>query len=220
MLTGEGEILNTGGTNFSTNPGVLHIDDSRVGVIGYTGNIVQQCDSGPADAELVRAALADLEREDERFRKRMKEIEEEIKKVKETRSDDLTKARLRGMGLKPTDDPDVNYFLANMHNALRVPEGYLNKKIDKLSVGPNDVLVIHVDATDIPSSAKEKWLRKVKKSVGPLFDARGLKDRHIWVAADKTGFSVIGIEKTLTKKDVDEARRILREKKPRPPIMG
>jgi hypothetical protein len=159
------------------------------------------------------------------LKERVETLEKELAQLKKRRYDDLIKAELRGMGVEPTDDLDVNYFLRNLHKSLRVPKKLLGpSELNKLTIGTNDILVISVDSSMVPDNKKEKWLRRAKEEIGPLLDARGLRDRHIWVSTDKTGFSVIGVEEstfTSTPPGLLPLNELApAKKKPRPPIMG
>jgi hypothetical protein len=138
----------------------------------------------------------------------------------------LIEDKLRAMGREPTGDPDVDYFMHNMHNALKVPKDYLSTP--KITVGPNDILVVYIETSFVPKQRIEDFLRSAKKGLKPLFEQTGIDDRVLFIAGEhKTGFQVIQVEsaysngkKMLTKKDIAEARKILRTKKNTPPVMG
>jgi len=146
------------------------------------------------------------------------------------------------------DKEDIEYFRRNLFKALKIPPDYLSESpVPDLKVGPNDILVVHLDVSCVPNDQVETFRQKTITSLTPAFEERGLKGRILWLTTRNEGstrFSVIGIERfkelnkrwtppnpdedinipvreTFTKEDVEEARRTLRAKrKYPPPIMG
>lgn len=68
--------------------------------------------------------------------------------------------------------------------------------IDRLKVGPNDILIWNIRTTDIPPSRVESYLRKAKANIVPLWEKVGIEDRVLYVAGDTDGFSVIHVDPT------------------------
>ncbi len=99
--------------------------------------------------------------------------------------------------------------------------GSLLDQMPRLEVGPNDILVIHLDVADIPTNRVEAYMVKAKKSLGDVFAKRGLKGRVLWVPTREreTGFSVIGVND----REQHLARALPKSatvKKYPPPVMG
>ena len=137
---------------------------------------------------------------------------------------------------------NIEYFRSNVMRSLVLPYAMRD-----LTVGPDDCLVMHVDTEHVPPNRAETFLRKIKNDMRPLWERMGIQDRVMVISGDKTGISVIHStsgpeyqkaikkmaayaaenrywngEKVLTKKDVAEARKILRaqKRKRNVPLMG
>lgn len=104
-------------------------------------------------------------------------------------------------------------------------------QMSRLEVGPNDILIVNLDVTNVPRNRVDAYMVRAKKSLVPLFEERGLRGRVLWVPTREreTGFSVIGVndrEQHLAQASSQSATvgtltltRRARKKYP-PPVMG
>lgn len=67
----------------------------------------------------------------------------------------------------------------------------------EMTVGPNDVLIVRIRTTDIPPARVERFLRKVKVDLQPVWDRAGIAKRVLYEAGDESGFAVIHTHNTL-----------------------
>jgi hypothetical protein len=105
---------------------------------------------------------------------------------------------------------NVEYFRNNLKNALKVPPNYLPKQ----HVGPNDILVVYLDVSNIPPNHIDGYMRRAKKDLASAFDERGLKGRSLWVPiqdAGPTHFGVIGVQRAKGSQSGGRSQ---------PPVMG
>lgn len=105
------------------------------------------------------------------------------------------KGKIKELEKAENDRKDIEYFRRNLHKALKVPANYMS--IPKTTVGPDDILIVHIGVKDIPANRIESYIKRAKEKVQSAFDERGLKDRVLWCpvreGTDVT-FAVIGVE--------------------------
>jgi len=137
------------------------------------------------------------------------------------------------------DIADIEYFKRNMRKALKIPKDYLESSeppgiASRLKVGANDIFVIDVDVSRLPSNRIEEFLTKCKDGLRPLWEKVGLIGRIMCVASDHNGFRVIEVEEASRQGyspekgsfSPDAPRHVHidlakpAQKKPRPPVMG
>jgi hypothetical protein len=234
---GETNTGHTLGSNFQgvkLTRGGDHVNDVSTGTTS-TGTLwtsTNTISNSSPETDALKERIEKMEHADALAKERFQQVQEKIKEIKQDALAGQTASEVRIAELEKEENnrKDIEYFQRNMRKALKIPEhvklGWnAEDKLSRLEVGPNDILIVHLNVTDIPASRVEVYMSRAKESLRTIFEARGLKGRTLWIPTRnrETHFAVIGLndrEEHLARARALSIVGADKRRKPRPPCMG